>query len=102
MIEVDDASVGQRIDRLLVIGVDWTQSPQDGANKLEALLAGQRYAGHLEFVAQGTPTNNTGGGRSGSDQRPRTRTLARPDQPTARRRRMERRATARGRARAGG
>jgi hypothetical protein len=47
------------LSRLVVIGVDWTLTPDDGAAQLEALLAGHAATGDLAFVAPGAPTNNT-------------------------------------------
>ncbi|MFJ8469574.1 hypothetical protein [Streptomyces swartbergensis] len=65
LIEVSHPSLATGVERLVVLGVDWTQSPQQAADSLNALLEAQRYAGHLAFVPQGTPTNNTSEGRSG-------------------------------------
>lgn len=65
LIEVSNSSLANGVDRLVVLGVDWTQSPEQAARSLSSLLTAQRYAGHLGFVAQGTPTNNTSEGRSG-------------------------------------
>ena len=53
------------LTRLVVLGVDWTLTPEQGADALEALLAGHAASGDLAFVTPGTPTNNTGSNRSG-------------------------------------
>ncbi len=53
------------LTRLVVLGVDWTMTPDQGADALAALLAGHAASGDLAFVAPGTPTNNTGSNRSG-------------------------------------
>ncbi|MGW0735575.1 hypothetical protein [Streptomyces sp. NPDC002851] len=65
LIEVSDSSLAGGVDRLVVLGVDWTQSPEPAADSLSSLLTAQRYVGQLGFVAQGTPTNNTSESRSG-------------------------------------
>jgi hypothetical protein len=65
LLEVEHPSLAQGVDRLVVLGVDWTKSPDESAVALGALLDAQRYAGHLGFVGQGTPTNNTSDSRSG-------------------------------------
>ncbi len=53
------------LTRLVVLGVDWTLTPDTAATALDTLLSSQAAAGGLGFVAQGTPTNNTGRARSG-------------------------------------
>lgn len=59
-----DLAAGQSLagglDRLIVIGVDWTLSAQDGAQRIAALLESQLYSRGLGVVPGGTPTNNTG------------------------------------------
>ncbi len=65
LIEVEDASLAQGVDRLVVLGVDWTQEPEQAAATLGTLFDAQGYSGHLGFVAQGTPTNNTSENRAG-------------------------------------
>lgn len=65
LIEVEHSSLAGGVERLVVLGVDWTRSPEQAAESLSTLLKAQRYAGHLGFVAQGTPTNNTSESRSG-------------------------------------
>lgn len=53
------------VDRLVVLGVDWTLVPDDAAARLGELLSAHRVSDGLAFVPQGTPTNNTGAARSG-------------------------------------
>ena len=65
LIEIDHPSLGQGVERLVVLGVDWTQVPEKAAASLGALLEAQRFSGHLGFVHQGTPTNNTSETRAG-------------------------------------
>lgn len=52
------------LSRLVVLGVDGSP-PDRSATTLEGLLRGHVATGDLAFVAQGTPTNNTGTARSG-------------------------------------
>jgi hypothetical protein len=57
-----DVPLGQPnadVDRVFAIGVRSSLSPDDSANELATLLEAHRYAGGAEFVAPGTPTNNT-------------------------------------------
>lgn len=65
LIDVEHPSLAGGVERLLVLGVDWTQTPDQAAASLTELIAAQRETGQLGFVAQGTPTNNTGTSRSG-------------------------------------
>lgn len=69
LIEVEHNSLAGGVDRLIVLGVDWTQTPEQGAATVASLLDAQRWSGHLGFVPQGTPTNNTSDGRSGYSSR---------------------------------
>ncbi|WP_043817657.1 hypothetical protein, partial [Rubrivivax gelatinosus] len=55
----------QGLDRLVVIGVDWTQTPETAAALVADLLHNHEHGQGLAFVAQGTPTNNTGSARAG-------------------------------------
>lgn len=65
LITVEDRSLAAGVERLVVLGVDWTQTPDQAAASLTALLQAQQHAGHLGFVRQGTATNNTSDARSG-------------------------------------
>ncbi|MBA2769292.1 MAG: hypothetical protein H0U35_09215 [Sporichthyaceae bacterium] len=53
------------VDRLVVLGVDWTQDPEQAASAVETHLAAHADEGRLAFVPQGAPTNSTGRTRSG-------------------------------------
>ena len=59
------ASMGDKIDRLIVLGVDWTQTPDSAAGLIATLLDNHQHSAGLKFVAQGTPTNNTSSTRAG-------------------------------------
>jgi len=47
------------LERLLVVGFEWTKSAADAAADFTSLLAAHRDSTGLGFVAPGTPTNNT-------------------------------------------
>ena len=47
------------LERLLVVGLEWTKSAETSADELADLLAAQRDSQGLAFVPLGTPTNNT-------------------------------------------
>ncbi len=47
------------LERLVVVGIEWTKDPQTSAAELADLLAAQRDSHGLGFVPLGTPTNNT-------------------------------------------
>jgi hypothetical protein len=53
-------------DRLLVLGVDWTLTPEAAAGSIRELLAAHLYSDGLSVVAPGTPTNVTAAARAGS------------------------------------
>ena len=59
------AKMKNRIDRLVVLGVDWTQTPASAAELVASVLDNHQHSSGLKFVAQGTPTNNTGSSRAG-------------------------------------
>ncbi len=59
------ATLLQGLDRLVVLGVDWTQTPESAAALVADLLHNHQHGQGLKFVAQGTPTNNTAGARAG-------------------------------------
>jgi hypothetical protein len=47
------------VDRLIVVGVDWSLAPADAARSLDTLFANHVYTDGLSIVAPGTPTNIT-------------------------------------------
>ena len=53
------------LDRLVVLGVDWTVQPDAAATSLGGLFDAHLHTDGFGFVPQGTPTNNTGAVRSG-------------------------------------
>ncbi|HJV70076.1 hypothetical protein [Ideonella sp.] len=53
------------VERLVVLGVDWTQTPDGAAALVASLFDNHLHADGLKFVAQGTPTNNTAATRAG-------------------------------------
>lgn len=53
-------------DQLLVVGVDWTQTPEQAATDLADLFRGHVHADGFGFPAAGTPTNSTEAARAGS------------------------------------
>lgn len=59
------AQMTHGVARLVVLGVDWTQTPDSAAAKVAALFDNHQHADGLKFVAQGTPTNNTASARAG-------------------------------------
>jgi hypothetical protein len=59
------AQMSQGVERLLVLGVDWTQTPASAAALVASLFDNHLHAAGLKFVAQGTPTNNTASVRAG-------------------------------------
>jgi hypothetical protein len=71
LLTVRDADLGgsgrlrDGLDQLVVLGVDWTSTPEAAAAELAALLGGHVYSDGLAFVAQGTPTNNTAEAEAG-------------------------------------
>jgi hypothetical protein len=59
------ASLRAGLERLVVLGVDWTLTPEGAAARLATLLDAHRVTDGLSFVPLGTPTNNTAAARSG-------------------------------------
>lgn len=57
-------SFSQGLDRVLVVGVDWTLTPDQAAARLDQLLTAHAYSDGLSFVPQGTPTNATAASRT--------------------------------------
>jgi hypothetical protein len=54
------------LDRLFVLGVDWTLTPEKAADALRRLLATHLYTDGLSAVEPGTPTNVTAAARPGA------------------------------------
>lgn len=75
LVTVSRPDLVQGLDRLVVLGVDWTLGPDEAAASVEAHLRAQGHEGRLGFVPQGTPTNATNTARSGyssdADQSPK-------------------------------
>lgn len=63
----DQPALASGVDRLIVVGVDWTLTPEQGAAAIHQLLEGHLYSDGLSVVPQGTPTNNTAAAPSGKD-----------------------------------
>ncbi|MEO6526677.1 MAG: hypothetical protein ABIP93_08655 [Gemmatimonadaceae bacterium] len=63
---IPNARIDPRIDRLLVIGVDWKLSPELGAKSLRTLFASHVHTDGLSALEPGTPTNDTSRARPGS------------------------------------
>ena len=59
------AKMSDGVAKIIVLGVDWTQTPDSAAELVAELLDNHQSAAGLKFVPQGTPTNNTSGARSG-------------------------------------
>lgn len=55
---------GAPLERLLVLGLDWTLGAESAADALEDLFAGHAASNGMAFVPLGTATNNTGRGAS--------------------------------------
>lgn len=67
-----EVTVGVRladgVDRLLVLGVDWTLTPASAASTLRTLLMSHQASDGFSFVEPGTPTNVTRAGTPGAAQ----------------------------------
>ena len=55
---------GAPLERLVVLGVDWTLGAEGAADAFEDLLEGHAQSNGMAFVPLGTATNNTGRGAS--------------------------------------
>ena len=53
------------LSKLVLLGVDWTLTPQQAADAVAATLDSQSASQGVQFLPLGTPTNNTGEARSG-------------------------------------
>lgn len=58
-------SLNDELERLVVIGVDWTLTPDEAATEIAELFEGQAASAGIGFIPVGTPTNNTTAGSSG-------------------------------------
>ena len=61
-----DGGLVSGFDRLYVLGVDWTLTPQAGADSIRRLLSAHAYADGLSAISPGTPTNVTAATRPGA------------------------------------
>jgi hypothetical protein len=61
-----DGPLDLGFDRLFVLGVDWTLTPQAAAGSLRELLTAHLYTDGLSGIAPGTPTNVTAKSRPGA------------------------------------
>lgn len=68
--DLTQGNLSSGLSKLVVLGVDWTLSPDEAAATLDELLRGHAASGDLAFVTPGTPTNNTGAVRSGFNTAP--------------------------------
>jgi hypothetical protein len=59
----------RNVRKLVVYGVRAALAPAEGAARLERLIRSHRFTDGAEFVAQGTPTNNTDTARTGWSRR---------------------------------
>ena len=76
-------TLGAQLDRLVVVGADWTLGPDDAAGAVAAALEAHAATNGLSFVPIGTPTNNTGTGPSGLSSAAEAQTPPPPDKPPA-------------------
>ena len=58
-------TLDEPLERLVVLGVDWTLTPDEAADGVASLLESHAAAGGMAFLPIGTPTNNTGHASSG-------------------------------------
>ncbi|HEY5418341.1 MAG TPA: hypothetical protein VIK41_26075 [Gemmatimonadaceae bacterium] len=59
-------ALGGGLDRLFVLGVDWTVAPEKAAETLRRLFASHVYTDGLSAIEPGTPTNVTAAARPGA------------------------------------
>jgi hypothetical protein len=52
-------ALSQGLDQLVVVGVDWTRTPEDSAEALASLLDAHAVSDGLSYLPIGTPTNTT-------------------------------------------
>lgn len=76
LVEVTDADLpaGQQlaegVERLMIVGADWTRSPEEAAAELDELFGAHFNEGHLSYMSLGTPTNDTGAAAGEVEERP--------------------------------
>jgi hypothetical protein len=68
-VTVPGAILTAGIERLIVVGMDWTLDPQAAASRLGSLIEAHRYTEGVELPTQGTPTNNSATASAGYDSR---------------------------------
>lgn len=56
------------VDRLIVVGADWTRTPAEAAVELDELFGAHHETGHLSYLQLGTPTNHTTASEASADQ----------------------------------
>ncbi|WP_290873615.1 hypothetical protein, partial [Aquabacterium sp.] len=77
-------SLNEPIERLVVLGVDWTLTPEQAAAGVTALFEAQAASAGIGFLPIGMPTNNTSAASSGhSPAQLRDPSLASPTPPAA-------------------
>ena len=59
-------ALSQGVDQLVVVGVDWTRTPDDAAEALALLLDAHAVSDGLSFLPVGTPTNTTDAAPAGA------------------------------------
>ena len=78
-ISLSGYELNQGLSRLVVVGIDWTLSPNDSAAGIGALLEANGASGGISFLPIGTATNNTraqGAGHSPAFERDPTQNTA--------------------------
>jgi hypothetical protein len=58
----------ETLERLIVVGLEWTKDAAQSADELAELLSAQRDSNGLGFIPLGTPTNNTESAAAGYSQ----------------------------------
>ena len=81
--DLETGRLADGIGRLVVVGVDWTRTPESAAEALLDQLCGHGYADGLELLGQGTATNNTAWRGSDFRSNDRARGTAFPAVPPA-------------------
>lgn len=64
-VKLAGAKLSDGMDRLVVLGVDWTLPPAQAAQAIATVLTSHQFSDNVAFVTPGTPTNNTSAARSG-------------------------------------